>query len=221
MPIMDDGSSRTAPVKPRERRARQTRSTLLDAAVTVLRRVGFTATTMQLVIEEADVSRGAALHHFPTRIDLFVAVAQHASEGQNAWVRRRLAGLPPGIDLYMAITEATWEAMMQPLGLALIEIICSARSDPQLSEALIAVVNDFENAQFEGVWEIAQVIGVKDREAIARMVRLNRAAMRGLAIEMMFCGDKRQVDGALQLLSEYKRFLSGWLLTNPDKALFG
>jgi hypothetical protein len=52
---------------------------------------------------------------------------------------------------------------------------------------------------------MAQELGVRDREAIERMVRLHRAAMRGLAIEMMFTGDRAAAEDGMALLEWYKR----------------
>lgn len=204
----------------RDQQARLMRDRLIAAAVTVLRRVGYAATTMQLVIEEAGVSRGAVLHHFPTRIDMIVSVAQQAAKVQNRMVASRLASLSPGIPLFLRLTEGTWEAMSTPIGLALVEILSAARSDAQLREKLLEVVNQFEADQLSGVLEVAEAAGLHDRDAVERMVRLNRAAMRGLAIEIMLTERSREVENALELLSWYKRALTGWLAANPGERMF-
>jgi AcrR family transcriptional regulator len=197
------------------------RQRLIEAAIACLRRVGYAATTTQLVMEEAGVSRGAMLHHFPTKVDLIIAVAEGAAAHQNRYVRRRLGAIPPGMDRYLAITEATWEAMREPPAIALIEIIIASRSDPALGERFPAIARELEASQREGVWEMAQELGVRDRDAIERMVRLHRAAMRGLAIEMMFTGDREAAEDGMALLEWYKRHLTGNLLTRGDEPLFG
>jgi AcrR family transcriptional regulator len=197
------------------------RQRLIEAAIACLRRVGYAATTTQLVMEEAGVSRGAMLHHFPTKVDLIIAVAEAAAAHQNRYVRRRLGAISPGMDRYLAITEATWEAMREPPAIALIEIIIASRSDPALGERFPAIARELEASQREGVWEMAQELGVRDRDAIDRMVRLHRAAMRGLAIEMMFTGDREAAEDGMALLEWYKRHLTGNLLTRGDESLFG
>jgi hypothetical protein len=125
------------------------------------------------------------------------------------------------MDRYLAITEATWEAMREPPAIALIEIIIASRSDPALGERFPAIARELEASQREGVWEMAQELGVRDRDAIERMVRLHRAAMRGLAIEMMFTGDREAAEDGMALLEWYKRHLTGNLLTRGDEPLFG
>jgi AcrR family transcriptional regulator len=205
---------------PHAERSASMRQRLIDAGIACLRRVGYAATTIQLVMEEAGVSRGAMLHHFPTRVDLIIAVAEAAAAHQDRYVRRRLGAVAPGIDRYLAITEATWEAMCEPPALALIEIIIASRSDPALGARFPAIAQALEAGQREGVWEMARELGIRDQDAVERMVRVHRAAMRGLAIEMMFTGDRIAAEDGMVLLEWYKRHLTGDLLTRGDAPLF-
>ena len=54
------------------------RARLLDATVDCLVEHGFSHTSTTLVSERAGVSRGAQLHHFPTKNDLVVAAVRSA-----------------------------------------------------------------------------------------------------------------------------------------------
>lgn len=189
------------------------RQRLIDAAVACLCRVGYAATTTQLVMDEAGVSRGAMLHHFPTKVDLMIAVSEYAAKAQDERVATTLQNVPQGMELFIALTDATWEAMCEPPALALIEIMIASRSDPALGERFPEVERRLEEGQKEGVWEQAQLLGIRDRGAIERMFRLHRAAMRGLAIEMTFTGERAPSNDAMELLNWYKRSLTGTLLT--------
>lgn len=194
-------------------RSAQMRQRLIDAAVACLRRVGYAATTTQLVMEEAAVSRGAMLHHFPTKVDLMIAVGEAAALHQNRVVRRRLSAIPEGMDRYLALTQATWEAMCEPPALALIEIMIASRSDPALGARFPAIAEALEAEQRQGVWDLVRELGVTDRDTIESMVRLHLAAMRGLAIEMMFTGERTPAERSIGLLDHYTRTLTGELLT--------
>lgn len=55
---------------------------------------------------------------------------------------------------------------------------------------------------------MARALGVRDQDAIERMVRLHRAAMRGLAIEMLFTGDRAAAEDGMALLEWYKQHLA-------------
>ncbi|MQA14557.1 MAG: TetR family transcriptional regulator [Pseudonocardiaceae bacterium] len=96
---------------PQQERSRLTRQRLLDATVACLAELGWTGTTVGVVAERAGVSRGAAQHHFRTRMDLLSAVvdeiidvrltemrriAETASRPSTEAVLERLAGLYSG-----------------------------------------------------------------------------------------------------------------------------
>ena len=206
----------TAPRGTQAERSASMRQRLIDAAILCLCRVGYAATTTQLVMDEAGVSRGAMLHHFPTRVDLVIAVGEYAAAAQNRHVRRRLAAIPAGMDRFLALTEATWEATCQPPALALVEIMVATRSDPALQDRFPQVIEALEAQQLDDVWAMAQELGIADRSAIERMVRLHRAAMRGLALEGMFKRDMPSAGAAMDLLEWYKRLLTGALLTGTQ-----
>lgn len=86
-----------APAKPqRERRTQAersdaTRELILDAAVTLIRKRGYGGLRTGEVSEMANVSRGAQLHHFPTKNDLLVATLRHMNQKMMAAHRERLA----------------------------------------------------------------------------------------------------------------------------------
>jgi len=191
------------------------RKRLIEAAIACLGKHGYGATTLQVVTADAGVSRGAFLHHFPTKVDLMIAVADYAAQKQNRHVRRLLADTQPGMDRYLAITMATWDAMTKPPAIALLEIMMGSRSDPELGERFPAVIEALETYQREGVWEQAQTVGITDKQTIEAMVHLHTAAMRGLALELMFSQNERAANSAMTLLQHYKRQLTGALVTKP------
>ncbi len=60
------------------------RSKLLDAALTVIRTKGYSATTVDDLCAAAGVTKGAFFHHFKTKDELGVAAADHWSETTGA-----------------------------------------------------------------------------------------------------------------------------------------
>lgn len=57
-----------------------TRQRILDAAVSVIRKKGYTATTVDDLCAEAGVTKGAFFHHFPSKDSMAVAAAEYWSE---------------------------------------------------------------------------------------------------------------------------------------------
>ncbi len=201
---------------PHAERTAAMRKRLIEAAIDCLGERGYGATTLQVVIDAAGVSRGAVLHHFPTKVDLMIAVAEFCAGKQDRQVRRLLADTKPGMERYLAITAATWDAMMRPPSIALLEIMMGSRSDRELGERFPAVIEALESSQRDGVWQEAQSVGIQDREAIEAMVHLHTAAMRGLVLELMFSKDAGKAESAMALLQRYKRYLTGQILTQGN-----
>lgn len=88
-----------------------------------------------MVTGEAGVSRGAMLHHFPTKVDLMIAVGEDAATTQNRYVRRRLNQIDPGRDRFLALAQATWEAVGQPPALPMMEIMIARAAIPAWQNA--------------------------------------------------------------------------------------
>ena len=83
-----------SPRVPQEERTRAMRQRLLEATVECLVEHGWSGTSTTLVSQRAGVSRGAQLHHFPTKTDLVVAAVEHLSEVRGEELREAASRLP-------------------------------------------------------------------------------------------------------------------------------
>src|SRR5437868_6497623 len=95
-----------------QQRRDETRRALLDAAVESLIDVGFARTTTLEVQRRANVSRGALLHHFPSKAELLVAAVDHLA-GMRAHELKLLAGQLPNEHDGRARTNAVLELLWQ------------------------------------------------------------------------------------------------------------
>src|SRR6478752_8634622 len=93
---------------PLQARSLATRAALLDAALESLADRGYAATTTIETARRAGVSRGAQLHHFPTRAQLLAASVEHLLERRMTEFRARLAGVDPGADRLDAALDLLW-----------------------------------------------------------------------------------------------------------------
>src|SRR5580693_10746455 len=87
---------------PNATRRLATRDKILAAAVKSLSEAGYAQTSTVRVAALARVARGSLLHQFPTRIDLILAVADHAAKAQGDFIREGLAEAPAGRERYLA-----------------------------------------------------------------------------------------------------------------------
>lgn len=121
---------------PQEERTRVMRARLLEATVECLVEAGFSGTSTTLVSQRAGVSRGAQLHHFPTKNDLVVAAVEHISATRGAELARALADAPTGEGRTRTVLELLGEHFTSPIFSAALELWVAARTDPTLAEAV-------------------------------------------------------------------------------------
>lgn len=215
-----NSSSKNAVAPPRPARVRrsqaerreETSGRAIDAAITCLYRDGYSATTTISVAKEAGISRGALLHHFPTKVDLILAVALEVVRRSQEKRRRIIMAEPRGLPRFAAITDASWMTQQDPEAMTLLEILMASRGDEELARRLPAVVETLESWQFQGLMEVAEDIGFNDRAQLEAMTTLHQAAMRGLSIELLFAKDRQKIDAAFELLRWYKQLFTERLL---------
>lgn len=108
------------------------RARLLDATVDCLVELGYTGTTTTEVVRRAGVSRGAQVHHFPTKQDLVVAAIEHVLDRRQHEFRGRFAALAPAERTLTRALDLLWGAFGGPTFAAWLELAVAARTDPGL-----------------------------------------------------------------------------------------
>jgi AcrR family transcriptional regulator len=117
---------------PQEERTRAMRARLLEATVELLVEKGYAGTSTTLVSERAGVSRGAQLHHFPTKQDLVVAAVLHVTEVRGAALAAAAENLPSGPKRTRAVLQVLGDHFTSPVFTAALELWVAARTDPDL-----------------------------------------------------------------------------------------
>jgi AcrR family transcriptional regulator len=121
---------------PQEERSRAMRQRLLDATVECLVERGWSGTSTTLVSQRAGVSRGAQLHHFPTKSDLVVAAVEHLSEVRGEELAAAAQALPTGPRRTRAVLGMLADHFTSPVFTAALELWVAARTDPELRGAV-------------------------------------------------------------------------------------
>lgn len=121
---------------PQEERTRLMRQRLLEATVDCLVEVGFSRTSTTLVSQRAGVSRGAQLHHFPTKNDLVLAAVEHLTEVRGRELAAAASDLPQGENRTRAVLGMLGDHFASPVFTAALELWVAARTDPGLLDAV-------------------------------------------------------------------------------------
>jgi AcrR family transcriptional regulator len=124
-------------------RTATTRKRLLDATIDCLTELGYAGTSTTEVAKRAGVSRGAQLHHFPTKADLVATAVDHLFAQRHEEFRVAFATLPAGIHPVDGAIDLLWEIISGPSFAAWLELVVAARTDPELHERLQDVSGRF------------------------------------------------------------------------------
>ena len=111
------------------------RRRLLEATVECLVELGWAGTTTTVVSERAGVSRGAQLHHFPSKQDLVVAAVEHLSERRRDDMVAAAADLPEE-GRTRAVLDVLAAQFVSPVFFAALELWVAARTDAELRAAV-------------------------------------------------------------------------------------
>lgn len=131
-------------VKKPERRSQAERSAttsakLIASTISALHEKGYSATSTTWVADHAGVSRGAMLHHYPTKVHLMAATvhAIYASDisAYQAVIRESV----DDDDRLDRLIDTAWMCFRSPGGIAQTEVWMATRSNPDLAAAVIPV----------------------------------------------------------------------------------
>ena len=171
------------------------RARLLEATVELLVERGFAGTTTTLVSERAGVSRGAQLHHFPTKNDLVVAAVEHLTELRGAELMAAFAELSAEPVASAAGRRTRLRRMLEMLGehfsspvfSAALELWVAARTDP----ALFAAVAPLEQrVGREAHWMTVAALGADEsRPGVRELVQATLDLVRGLGLASTITDD--------------------------------
>lgn len=130
-----------APVRPRRRqedRSQATRLRLMDATIACLEELGHAGTSISAICARAGLSRGALLHHFPTKNHLLAAAFLHRQRAKAAAVGAGGHAPPRTVAQEVAAIRAT---MQQSAALSS-EFFAAVRTDDGLRALFLQLCDD-------------------------------------------------------------------------------
>jgi AcrR family transcriptional regulator len=122
---------------PQGERSRATRARLMEATIACLVEHGWTGTSTTMVSQQAGVSRGAQLHHFPTKSDLVLAAIDHLTGLRAEEVARKDDPRTRAGTCTREVLDQLAELFTGPTFSAALELWVAARTDPKLKHAVI------------------------------------------------------------------------------------
>ena len=181
-----DSGTVTKTRRPRARtqseRSADTQEALLDATIEALVELGYARTSTTEIARRAGVSRGAQVHHYPTKADLVVAAVERVYGRQEAEFARRFAELPAGERTLERAIDELWSLFGSDVYPAVLELVVASRTDPELQVVVHAVNARLERAVsdlFAEFFPDVAATGWADRLAHFAFAVLSGAAVSG------------------------------------------
>ncbi|MEI2714170.1 MAG: TetR family transcriptional regulator [Nocardioides sp.] len=186
---------------PQEERSRAMRARLLEATVECLVEHGFSGTSTTLVSQRAGVSRGAQLHHFPSKNALVVAAVEHLTERRAAELLPALESARDARHRTRTVLDVLAAHFTSPVFTAALELWVAARTDP----ALLAAVAPLEQRVGREAHRltVAALGADESLPGVRELIQATLDLMRGFGLANTITDDSRR----------RKRILDHWART--------
>jgi len=126
-----------------------TRLQIVESALSCVVDLGYSCTTTTVIAEKAGLSRGAMLHHFPSKIDIVRAAVEHLHAKRLKAFRKAIDKLPRDETRVRRALEAYFEHVKHPMYVAFLELWIASRTDPELQSILKPAQDAFEREWYK------------------------------------------------------------------------
>ena len=175
---------------PKQDRSRVTRQRILEAAVESLATRGWDASTVSVIAADAEASRGALQHHFPTREDLIIAALDHMFEKRAAQMGALTIPDLTGPERVATVVRTVVDLYIGSLFRASLQVWNAASADPALRDRILPLEHKFGT----GVHDLTvRLLGVDDGDPQVRsLIQATLDLARGLALADVLTDDSRR-----------------------------
>ena len=197
----------------RQRQSQEARKVLVQATIQCLDKWGYAATSIARIQAEANVSRGALTHHFPSKEDLMVSTIYGLLENllRPSLPSKKLSHTDIIADLRWLARNMTGS---QP-GRALSEVLMATRTDAKLRARVSDRLEEWNRKLDDAVLGLyASPHGDEDDVRLIWMIA--RTFMRGLILQQPFTPEPAQIDRAI---NRFGALIAPYLETRHRKGM--
>jgi AcrR family transcriptional regulator len=195
-------------------RTEATRTRILKAAANLIRTRGYARFRTADVAAEAGLSRGAQLHHFPTKDSLVVATLEHVFEQAQILSRRRAGALNRPRDLIEAVIEDAREFFFSEHFFVAIDIVLSTSTDQAVRKQILDISRKARRP-VETAWTEALAASGVPAALAPDIVALTLGLVRGMAMRTLWDNDPKWFD---ELFAVWRRMIKAFLESQQPRA---
>ncbi len=193
------GKSRAAKTRIdwRERRGAATREQILDAAVRSIVKHGYASLTTTMIADTAEVSRGAMLHHFPSKEAIIREMVRHLFEKRMAAFEKMVKTVPDEDSRIKNSIRIFRDQVNHPYFIAFFELTVAARTDTTLLDMLRPCQEALEARGLELATSLFPEVS-PDRIALG--MALSQAVMENIALQHLSRNSNATDDRLIEFL---------------------
>ena len=195
-------------------RTEATRTRILKAAANLIRTRGYARFRTADVAAEAGLSRGAQLHHFPTKDSLVVATLEHVFEQAQILSRRRAGAVNRPRDLIEAVIEDAREFFFSEHFFVAIDIVLSTSTDQAVRKQILDISRKARRP-VETAWTEALAASGVPAALAPDIVALTLGLVRGMAMRTLWDNDPKWFD---ELFTVWRRMIKVFLESHQPRA---
>jgi len=188
-------------------RSEETRERILKAASNLIRKRGYARFRTAEVSAEAGLSRGAQLHHFPTKDALVVATLEFVFKQAQELSRKRASAVNRPRDLIDAVIADAREFFFSEHFMVAIDIVLSTSTDHAVRRRILEISRKARRP-VETAWTEALLASGVPAALSADIVALTLSLVRGMALRTLWDNDPKWFDELFRL---WKRMIKVFL----------
>lgn len=198
-----------APLGKQEAKSLKTRTQICKATIDCLVAYGYGETTISRVVQKANVSNGALLHHFPSKEHLMTATAEYLLGRTLTRPDRRGAKAASETERVAADLLTNWTYFINtPQYRALLEILIASRTDKKLRAQIEDTLHAYHARSVAHMLETYE--SATGREEDAELLPwMSNIFFRGLLIQDQYSADperqQRMVERWIEIVAPLLR----------------
>ncbi|KZL17943.1 HTH-type transcriptional regulator BetI [Pseudovibrio axinellae] len=192
----------------KKQRGENTRKALIVSTIDCLDRLGYAETSINRVLEGVDVSRGALMHHFPSKEDLVIGTVDfllsrilrhYQVESPSSFPFVQTGG--PGRGSFADTLVAYWKNIIDtPEGRAFTEIIMATRTDKALSQRISGRLENW-NDELDRFF-LPPNLDAKAAQDMTLTLVILRSFIRGMIFQQEFHSDPSYIEKIIRRFSQ-------------------
>jgi AcrR family transcriptional regulator len=171
-----------------EMRSAKTTQAILEATLDLIYEIGYQNTSTVEVVKRANISRGALLHHYPSKLKLMTAAIDFLLHNEIQKIRYLAQEMSNGDVSLEKFLDKLWGQFSGRLFMITIDFLSAARTDEELRESLKPISSEFHRNLNE-IWEQFFIGSDLSKQQVTIALNMTLCLLRGMGVQSILRED--------------------------------